>query len=223
MQDSEVRKAFQRSLTKQGFKFKLNTKVNGATIKGDKVTLDLETKKGEKDTLEADVVLVCAGIALKFVLVIHLNSRKTMHIIFCLSSFEYRPSAYSPHYFVCIVLVACLCSTVCPSSLLPRSAHTPHVTLYIMVKAVMHHGLLLKLRQMSGMWCMLTARCCAFCQPGHSAASIPPCSNMSRLVSSRNTSIAIRVVHCSAEVPCCAQNSATQICFMAQTGNNSLG
>lgn len=74
MQDSEVRKAFQRSLTKQGFKFKLNTKVNGATIKGDKVTLDLETKKGEKDTLDADVVLVCAGIALTFVLGVLVNS-----------------------------------------------------------------------------------------------------------------------------------------------------
>jgi L-2-hydroxyglutarate oxidase LhgO len=39
----------------------LNTKVNGAEIKGDKVTLDLETKKGDKETLDADVVLVCAG------------------------------------------------------------------------------------------------------------------------------------------------------------------
>lgn len=59
--DGEVRKAFQRSLTKQGFKFKLNTKVNGAKIEADKVTLDLESKKGEKETFEADVVLVSAG------------------------------------------------------------------------------------------------------------------------------------------------------------------
>lgn len=59
--DSEVRKAFQRSLTKQGFKFMLNTKVNSAEIKADKVTLELETKKGDKNTLDADVVLVCAG------------------------------------------------------------------------------------------------------------------------------------------------------------------
>lgn len=63
MQDGEVRKAFQRSLTKQGFKFKLNTKVNGAKIESDKVTLDLETKKGEKETFEADVVLVSAGMS----------------------------------------------------------------------------------------------------------------------------------------------------------------
>lgn len=61
-QDGEVRKAFQRSLTKQGFKFKLNTKVNGAKIEADKVTLDLETKKGEKETFEADIVLVSAGM-----------------------------------------------------------------------------------------------------------------------------------------------------------------
>ena len=64
MQDGEVRKAFQRSLTKQGFKFKLNTKVNGAKIESDKVTLDLETKKGDKETFEADVVLVSAGLSL---------------------------------------------------------------------------------------------------------------------------------------------------------------
>ena len=57
-----MRKAFQRSLTKQGFKFKLNTKVNGATIEGGTVKLELETKKGEKETFEADAVLVSAGM-----------------------------------------------------------------------------------------------------------------------------------------------------------------
>lgn len=57
-----MRKAFQRSLTKQGFKFKLGTKVNGATIEGDKVKLDLEAAKGGKnEVFEADVVLVSAG------------------------------------------------------------------------------------------------------------------------------------------------------------------
>ncbi len=49
----------------------MNTKVNGAEIKGDKVTLDLETKKGDKDTLDADVVLVCAGSFLFCVMVMH--------------------------------------------------------------------------------------------------------------------------------------------------------
>lgn len=63
MQDGEVRKAFQRSLSKQGFKFKLGTKVNGATIENNKVKLDLEPAKGgDKEVFEADVVLVSAGI-----------------------------------------------------------------------------------------------------------------------------------------------------------------
>ena len=62
MQDGELRKAFQRSLTKQGFKFKLGTKVNGAKIEGGKVKLDLEAAKGGKEEVfEADVVLVSAG------------------------------------------------------------------------------------------------------------------------------------------------------------------
>ena len=62
LQDGEVRKAFQRSLTKQGFKFKLSTKVNGAKIEGGKVKLDLEAAKGGKEEVfEADVVLVSAG------------------------------------------------------------------------------------------------------------------------------------------------------------------
>ena len=62
VQDGEVRKAFQRSLTKQGFKFKLGTKVNGATIENNKVKLDLEPAKGgDKEVFEADVVLVSAG------------------------------------------------------------------------------------------------------------------------------------------------------------------
>ena len=44
--------------------FKLNTKVQGAEIVGDKVQLDLETKKGGKEALQADIVLVCAGTSL---------------------------------------------------------------------------------------------------------------------------------------------------------------
>ncbi len=45
--------------------------MNGAEIKGDKVTLDLETKKGDKETLDADVVLVCAGSFLVCATVMH--------------------------------------------------------------------------------------------------------------------------------------------------------
>ncbi|CAL8466251.1 g5787 [Coccomyxa elongata] len=60
--DGEVRKAFERSLKKQGFKFKLNTKVTGATVEGDIVKLTVEPAKGgESETIEADVVLVSAG------------------------------------------------------------------------------------------------------------------------------------------------------------------
>ena len=61
--DAEVRKQFQRSLTKQGFKFKLSTKVTGASVAGDgPVTLSLEPAKGgAEEKLEADIVLVSAG------------------------------------------------------------------------------------------------------------------------------------------------------------------
>lgn len=61
-QDGEVRKLFQRALTKQGMKFKLGTKVNSAERQGDKVVLEIEPAKGgDKSKLEVDVVLVSAG------------------------------------------------------------------------------------------------------------------------------------------------------------------
>lgn len=60
--DAEVGKQFQKILQKQGFKFKLNTKVMGATRDGDIIKLDVEAAKGGKpETLEADVVLVAIG------------------------------------------------------------------------------------------------------------------------------------------------------------------
>lgn len=60
--DSEVRRSFQRSLDKQGMKFKLSTKVNKAEVSGDKVLLELEPAKGgSKETFETDVCLVSAG------------------------------------------------------------------------------------------------------------------------------------------------------------------
>jgi len=60
--DGEVRKQFQRSLEKQGMKFKLQTKVVGVDTSGDVVKLTLEPATGgEQATLEADVVLVSAG------------------------------------------------------------------------------------------------------------------------------------------------------------------
>ncbi|WWC67694.1 dihydrolipoyl dehydrogenase [Kwoniella pini CBS 10737] len=60
--DAEVGKQFQKILQKQGFKFKLNTKVISGERNGDKVTLKVDAAKGGKEeTLEADVVLVSIG------------------------------------------------------------------------------------------------------------------------------------------------------------------
>jgi len=60
--DLEVSKGFQRICTKQGLKFKLNTKVTGARKEGDKVKVSIEgVKDGKTDELEADVLLVCVG------------------------------------------------------------------------------------------------------------------------------------------------------------------
>merc|ERR1711997_844109 len=53
---------FQRIMTKQGLKFKLNTKVTGAQKNGDKITVSVEgVKDGKTEDLEADVLLVCVG------------------------------------------------------------------------------------------------------------------------------------------------------------------
>jgi len=60
--DLEVANAFQRTLKKQGFEFKLSSKVTGVSKarKGLKVTVE-PAKGGDAETLEADVVLVCIG------------------------------------------------------------------------------------------------------------------------------------------------------------------
>jgi dihydrolipoamide dehydrogenase len=60
--DAEVATAFQRSLTKQGFKFRLGMKVTGAVADDKGVKLTVEPKAGgEAETLEADIVLVAVG------------------------------------------------------------------------------------------------------------------------------------------------------------------
>jgi len=60
--DLEVSKNFQRICTKQGLKFKLNTKVTAARQEGGKVKVAVEgVKDGKTDELEADVLLVCVG------------------------------------------------------------------------------------------------------------------------------------------------------------------
>jgi len=60
--DMDISKSFQRIMTKQGLKFKLNTKVTGAQKAGDKITVTVEgVKDGKTEDLEADVLLVCVG------------------------------------------------------------------------------------------------------------------------------------------------------------------
>ncbi len=60
--DGEVATAFQRALTKQGFKFRLGMKVTGAGASDDGVKLTVEPKAGgAAETLQADVVLVAVG------------------------------------------------------------------------------------------------------------------------------------------------------------------
>jgi dihydrolipoamide dehydrogenase len=60
--DGDVAKNFQRILQKQGFTFKLASKVTGATKAKGKVTLSVEPAAGgAAESLEADVVLVAVG------------------------------------------------------------------------------------------------------------------------------------------------------------------
>ncbi|XP_037692307.1 dihydrolipoyl dehydrogenase, mitochondrial [Choloepus didactylus] len=61
--DMEISKNFQRVLQKQGFKFKLNTKVTGATKKSDgNINVLIEAASGGKaEVLTCDVLLVCIG------------------------------------------------------------------------------------------------------------------------------------------------------------------
>jgi dihydrolipoamide dehydrogenase len=60
--DDEITKQFQRSLTKQGLKFKLGSKVTKAETTDAGVTLTVEPAKGgAAETLQADIVLVSIG------------------------------------------------------------------------------------------------------------------------------------------------------------------
>merc|ERR1719327_801103 len=60
--DMDVSKQFQRIMTKQGIKFKLNTKVTAAKKEGGKITVSVESvKDGKVEDMEADVLLVCVG------------------------------------------------------------------------------------------------------------------------------------------------------------------
>jgi dihydrolipoamide dehydrogenase len=60
--DGEVAKQFQRILEKQGFAFKLGSKVTGVDGSGEKLSAQIEPAAGGKaETLEADIVLVAIG------------------------------------------------------------------------------------------------------------------------------------------------------------------
>jgi len=60
--DGEVSKQFQRILEKQGFEFKLGAKVTAAKVAGKGVSVSVEAAAGgNKETIEADVVLVSIG------------------------------------------------------------------------------------------------------------------------------------------------------------------
>jgi dihydrolipoamide dehydrogenase len=60
--DGEIAKQFQRILEKQGFAFKLGTKVTGVDTSGNRLVAKVEPAAGgSAETLEADVVLVCIG------------------------------------------------------------------------------------------------------------------------------------------------------------------
>jgi dihydrolipoamide dehydrogenase len=60
--DGEVGKQFERILTRQGFKFRLKTKVTGARIGNEGVTLSVEPAEGgPAEEITADIVLVAIG------------------------------------------------------------------------------------------------------------------------------------------------------------------
>jgi dihydrolipoamide dehydrogenase len=60
--DGEIAKAFERILTRQGFKFRLGMKVTGARKGNDGVTLTIEPAKGgNAEELKADIVLLSIG------------------------------------------------------------------------------------------------------------------------------------------------------------------
>ena len=59
--DGEIGKQFQRILQRQGMKFLLSTKVAGVEKRGGAVRVAIESGDGQKQTLDADVVLVSIG------------------------------------------------------------------------------------------------------------------------------------------------------------------
>jgi len=59
--DKEISNEFMKILKKQGIKFELNTKVEKITKKNNGVIIETSNKNGDKNKLEADVVLISVG------------------------------------------------------------------------------------------------------------------------------------------------------------------
>lgn len=61
--DGEISKNFQRILGKQGMKFKLDTKVMGATKSGGSISVQLQSAKdsSKNEEIQCDALLVCVG------------------------------------------------------------------------------------------------------------------------------------------------------------------
>jgi dihydrolipoamide dehydrogenase len=59
--DDELGKEMLRILRKQGMEFMLSSKVTGATVKGNEVTVTAENKNGEKTEVKGDYCLVAVG------------------------------------------------------------------------------------------------------------------------------------------------------------------
>lgn len=60
--DMEVAKHIQRSLTKQGMKFMLQTKMLGASRSGEDIVVEIEDmKKQQQQQLHCDILLICIG------------------------------------------------------------------------------------------------------------------------------------------------------------------
>ncbi len=59
--DGEIARQFQRILQRQGMKFLLSSRVSGVERAGDALCVGIENVNGERQTLDADVVLVAIG------------------------------------------------------------------------------------------------------------------------------------------------------------------
>ena len=59
--DVEIGDLLKKSLVKQGLEFHLETKVTGATVEGERVTLTAQKKDGSSETFACDRVLVAVG------------------------------------------------------------------------------------------------------------------------------------------------------------------